>query len=57
MYYRAVGFGDMLRELRHAGFATELHDLPEFGRRTDGSPRVRLVTARVPARVSAPRAG
>ncbi|MEU3253435.1 class I SAM-dependent methyltransferase [Streptomyces sp. NPDC006997] len=45
MYYRAFRLGDVLRELRAAGFRTELYDLPEFGRRRDGSPRVRLVAA------------
>ncbi|MYX29462.1 methyltransferase domain-containing protein [Streptomyces sp. SID8381] len=46
MYYRAYRFGDVLRELEHAGFRVELHPLPEFGRRADGSPRARLIAAR-----------
>ncbi|MEU0203626.1 MULTISPECIES: class I SAM-dependent methyltransferase [unclassified Streptomyces] len=48
MYYRAVRFGDVLRALAEAGFRVELYTLPEFGRRRDGSPRVRLVAARPP---------
>ncbi|MFF8594150.1 class I SAM-dependent methyltransferase [Streptomyces sp. NPDC015220] len=46
MYYRAFRFGDVLRELERAGFRVELHALPEFGRRADGSPRARVVAAR-----------
>jgi hypothetical protein len=46
MYYRAFRLGDVRRELARAGFRVELHALPEFGRRADGSPRVRLVVAR-----------
>ncbi|WP_051804130.1 class I SAM-dependent methyltransferase [Streptomyces sp. NRRL S-474] len=48
MYYRAFRLGDVRRELTRAGFRVELHALPEFGRRRDGSPRVRLVVARLP---------
>jgi SAM-dependent methyltransferase len=48
MYYRAFRLGDVLRELGEAGFETELRALPEFGRRGDGAPRVRLVVARRP---------
>ena len=48
MYYRAVRFGDMGRELTRAGLWVELRALPEFGRRRDGSPRVRLVVATRP---------
>jgi hypothetical protein len=48
MYYRAFRLGDVRRELTEAGFRVELHALPEFGRRADGSPRVRLVMARLP---------
>ncbi|MGW0292034.1 class I SAM-dependent methyltransferase [Streptomyces tuirus] len=48
MYYRAFRLGDVQRELGAAGFRVELQPLPEFGRRPDGSPRVRLVTARLP---------
>ncbi len=50
MYYRAFRFGDVRRELAGAGFRVDLQDLPEFGRRRDGSPRVRLVVARLPVR-------
>ncbi|MFD0313190.1 class I SAM-dependent methyltransferase [Streptomyces flavalbus] len=57
MYYRAFRLADVLRELRAAGFRTELYALPEFGRRRDGSPRVRLVAARGLAGVSQRRAG
>ncbi|MGW2515575.1 class I SAM-dependent methyltransferase [Streptomyces sp. NPDC001617] len=45
MYYRAFRLGDVRRELEHAGFQVGLEALPEFGRRSDGSPRVRLVRA------------
>ncbi|MEU0335902.1 class I SAM-dependent methyltransferase [Streptomyces sp. NPDC006193] len=48
MYYRAFRLGDVLGELARAGFTVELHALPGFGRRADGSPRARLVTARRP---------
>ncbi|MBQ1097295.1 class I SAM-dependent methyltransferase [Streptomyces sp. b94] len=46
MYYRTFRLGDVGRELARAGFRTDLHALPEFGRRPDGSPRVRMVVAR-----------
>ncbi|MFE9169624.1 class I SAM-dependent methyltransferase [Streptomyces kebangsaanensis] len=46
MYYRAFRFGDLRRELERAGFRVELYPLEEFGRRTDGSPRARMVAAR-----------
>jgi hypothetical protein len=49
MYYRAFGLGDVRRELEGAGLHVELHALPEFGVRRDGSPRVRMVVARRPA--------
>ncbi|MGW2829677.1 class I SAM-dependent methyltransferase [Streptomyces sp. NPDC001286] len=45
MYYRAFRLGDVRRELEGAGFRVGLEALPEFGRRGDGSPRVRLVRA------------
>ena len=45
MYYRAFRLGDVRRELEHAGFQVGLEALPEFGRRSDGSPCVRLVRA------------
>ncbi|MER7481620.1 class I SAM-dependent methyltransferase [Streptomyces sp. NPDC126510] len=47
MYYRAFRLADVQRELARAGFRVELRPLPEFGRRPDGSPRVRLVVARL----------
>ncbi|MGW2748240.1 class I SAM-dependent methyltransferase [Streptomyces sp. NPDC001450] len=46
MYYRAFRLGDVLGKLTRTGFTVELQALPEFGRRGDGSPRVRLVSAR-----------
>ncbi|MFJ4686775.1 methyltransferase domain-containing protein [Streptomyces sp. NPDC088789] len=46
MYYRAFRLGEVCRELERAGFRLDLAALPEFGRRDDGSARVRLVTAR-----------
>ncbi|MEV5917988.1 class I SAM-dependent methyltransferase [Streptomyces pseudogriseolus] len=45
MYYRAVRFGDLWRGLEGAGFRVEFLALPEFGRRRDRSPRVRLIVA------------
>ncbi|GGX01909.1 methyltransferase [Streptomyces malachitofuscus] len=45
MYYRAVRFGDVWRGLSRAGFLVRFGELSEFGRRRDGSPRVRLVVA------------
>ncbi|MER6622092.1 class I SAM-dependent methyltransferase [Streptomyces sp. NPDC000931] len=45
MYYRAFRFGAVRRELARAGFRVETWALSEFGRRRDGSPRVRLVVA------------
>ena len=49
MYYRAFRLADVRRELERAGFAVELHPLPAFGHRGDGSPRARMVLARRPA--------
>ncbi|MEV6407213.1 class I SAM-dependent methyltransferase [Streptomyces bobili] len=46
MYYRAFRLGEVRRELERAGFRVDLYALPEFGRRGDGSPRVRMVEAR-----------
>ncbi|MFJ7241148.1 class I SAM-dependent methyltransferase [Streptomyces olivaceus] len=46
MYYRTFRLGDVGRELSRAGFRADLHALPEFGYRPDGSPRVRMVVAR-----------
>ncbi|MFD5856930.1 class I SAM-dependent methyltransferase [Streptomyces chartreusis] len=48
MYYRAFRLGEVRAELVRAGFEVELAALPEFGRRRDGSPRVRMVVARRP---------
>ncbi|MFF7167786.1 class I SAM-dependent methyltransferase [Streptomyces sp. NPDC008086] len=48
MYYRAFRLGEVRTELERAGFWVELGVLPEFGRRADGSPRVRMVVARRP---------
>ncbi|MFG3280959.1 class I SAM-dependent DNA methyltransferase [Streptomyces sp. NPDC048111] len=45
MYYRGFGLADVRRELTAAGFSVDLHALEELGRRTDGSPRARLVVA------------
>ncbi|MFJ5774034.1 class I SAM-dependent methyltransferase [Streptomyces sp. NPDC093094] len=46
MYYRTFRLDDVSRELERAGFRVDLLALPEFGRRDDGSPRVRAVLAR-----------
>ncbi|MFI6010017.1 class I SAM-dependent methyltransferase [Streptomyces sp. NPDC051243] len=46
MYYRAFRLGEVRSELARGGFQVELQALPEFGRRRDGSPRVRMVVAR-----------
>ncbi|MGV9452444.1 class I SAM-dependent DNA methyltransferase [Streptomyces sp. NPDC003635] len=48
MYYRAFRLGEVRRELERAGLDVELTALPGFGRRRDGSPRVRMVVARRP---------
>lgn len=48
MYYRAFRLGEVRGELERAGFSVELVALPEFGSRGDGSPRVRMVVARLP---------
>ncbi|WP_329332203.1 class I SAM-dependent methyltransferase [Streptomyces sp. NBC_00663] len=48
MYYRAFRLGEVCRELEAAGFRVALEALPEFGRRGDGSPRVRMVVASLP---------
>ncbi|MBT3152528.1 class I SAM-dependent methyltransferase [Streptomyces sp. CHD11] len=47
MYYRSLRFGEMRRELTGVGFRVGFWPLPEFGRRADGSPEVRLVVATV----------
>ncbi|MCX4759528.1 class I SAM-dependent methyltransferase [Streptomyces sp. NBC_01275] len=46
MYYRAFRLGEVRRELERAGFRVDLRRLPEFGTRSDGGPRVRMVEAR-----------
>ncbi|MFG3155879.1 class I SAM-dependent methyltransferase [Streptomyces sp. NPDC048219] len=46
MYYRTFRLGDVGRELARTGFRADLHALPGFGLRPDGSPRARLVVAR-----------
>ncbi|MDT9699937.1 class I SAM-dependent methyltransferase [Streptomyces sp. P17] len=46
MYYRAFRLGEVCPELERAGFSVALEPLPDFGRRRDGSPRVRMVVAR-----------
>lgn len=46
MYYRAFRLGEVRRELERAGFGVDLHALPDFGRRRDGSPRARMIVAR-----------
>ncbi|TPQ22582.1 class I SAM-dependent methyltransferase [Streptomyces sporangiiformans] len=48
MYYRAFRLSDVRRELLRAGFEVDLHTLPEFGHRSDGSPRCRMVVATRP---------
>lgn len=51
MYYRAFRLTDVRTDLLRAGFEVQLLDLPELGRRSDGSPRGRLVVAtRTPLR-------
>ncbi|WP_328869289.1 class I SAM-dependent methyltransferase [Streptomyces sp. NBC_00287] len=46
MYYRAFRLGEVVPDLERAGFSVALEPLPEFGRRRDGSPRVRMIVAR-----------
>jgi hypothetical protein len=46
MYYRDFQLGFVRRELERIGFVVDLHAVPEFGHRDDGSPRVRLIAAR-----------
>ncbi|WP_329243930.1 class I SAM-dependent methyltransferase [Streptomyces sp. NBC_01478] len=46
MYYRDFQLGFVRPELERTGFDVDLYALPEFGRRDDGSPRVRMVAAR-----------
>ncbi|MGV9885278.1 class I SAM-dependent methyltransferase [Streptomyces sp. NPDC003006] len=46
MYYRTFPLGGVRADLTDAGFDVRLLPLEEFGRRSDGSPRRRLVLAR-----------
>ncbi|MFF6996281.1 methyltransferase domain-containing protein [Streptomyces sp. NPDC008313] len=57
MYYRTFRLGEVRRELERAGFAVELHVLPEFGRRRDGGPRCRAVVATRPDAARHPAEG
>ncbi|MCQ4085038.1 class I SAM-dependent methyltransferase [Streptomyces sp. RB6PN25] len=45
MYYRSFRLAPVRDELTRAGFTVHLRDLPELGRRPDGSPCFRLVVA------------
>ncbi|MGA5421580.1 class I SAM-dependent methyltransferase [Streptomyces lavendulocolor] len=45
MYYRTFRLTDVVAELTRTGFRVELAPLEEFGRRPDGAPRCRMVTA------------
>ncbi|MFE9722882.1 class I SAM-dependent methyltransferase [Streptomyces sp. NPDC005794] len=45
MYYRTFPLADVVDDLVRTGFTLRLLPLEEFGRRPDGSPRVRLVVA------------
>ncbi|MGW0788040.1 class I SAM-dependent methyltransferase [Streptomyces sp. NPDC002911] len=45
MYYRTFPLEGVVDDLVRTGFTVRLLPLEEFGRRPDGSPRVRLVTA------------
>ncbi|OKK03558.1 SAM-dependent methyltransferase [Streptomyces sp. CB03234] len=45
MYYRTLRLTDVVTELTRTGFTVDLTPLEEFGRRPDGSPRCRMVTA------------
>ncbi|MFG2307880.1 class I SAM-dependent methyltransferase [Streptomyces sp. NPDC048566] len=57
MYYRRFRLADVRRELAGAGFRVELYALPEFGRRADGGPRVRMVVATRPGAPAGTSAG
>ncbi|GAA2447061.1 class I SAM-dependent methyltransferase [Streptomyces macrosporus] len=46
MYYRTFRLPDVRGELAEAGFEVETTPLEDLGRRSDGSPRCRLVVAR-----------
>jgi SAM-dependent methyltransferase len=46
MYYRTFPLSEVREDLLAAGFTVELRPLEEFGRRSDGSPRCRIVLAR-----------
>ncbi|MDN3296032.1 class I SAM-dependent methyltransferase [Streptomyces ficellus] len=45
MYYRTFRLPDVVQDLSRTGFTVELTALEALGRRPDGSPRCRLVTA------------
>ncbi|MFF8289438.1 class I SAM-dependent methyltransferase [Streptomyces sp. NPDC016309] len=45
MYYRTFRLTDVVEQLTRTGFTVELAPLEEFGRRSDGAPSCRLVTA------------
>lgn len=45
MYYRTFPLAGVVDDLTDTGFTVRLLPLEEFGRRADGSPRVRLVVA------------
>ncbi|MBM7442902.1 class I SAM-dependent methyltransferase [Streptomyces sp. HB132] len=45
MYYRTFPLADVVDDLVGTGFTVRLLPMREFGRRPDGSPRVRLVVA------------
>ncbi|MGP9022309.1 class I SAM-dependent methyltransferase [Streptomyces sp. BR1] len=45
MYYRDFKLSAVREELIRGGFSVELRELPEVGRRADGTPRCRLVVA------------
>ena len=45
MYYRTFPLGEVLADLERVGFTVGMQPLEGFGRRTDGSPRCRVVLA------------
>jgi hypothetical protein len=45
MYYRTFPLAGVVDDLVQTGFTLRLLPLESFGRRPDGSPRVRLVVA------------
>ncbi|MER7177305.1 class I SAM-dependent methyltransferase [Streptomyces mesophilus] len=56
MYYLGFGLPEASAELTRAGFEVTLRDLPELGRRADGSPRARAVVATKPHARGTPHA-